>query len=95
MSSLTPPTWVSAERRNAPTAPGMVVMQRSRSVTRRSMLNPITYSMCCQRPISLPRLATLALPDTAPTSGRAKGCTRWRTVAGSKTVSPSIMTIRL
>ena len=59
---------------------------------RRSMLKPITYSMCCQRPTILLRLATFALPDTAPTQGRANGCTSVLIVFGSNTVSPSIMT---
>ena len=53
----------------------------------------MTYSMCCQREISPRRLATLALPATAPTDGSANGCTRRPTVVGSNTVSPSIMTI--
>ncbi len=92
VSSLMPPTASTASRRNAPIAPGMVGMQRSRSYMRRSRLKPITYSMCCQAPMIVLRLPTLALPATAPTSGSAKGCTNCRTVSGSKTVSPSIIT---
>ena len=68
-------------------------MQRSMSYIRRSRLKPITYSMCCQAPISVSRLPTLALPATAPTRGSANGCTSSRTVDGSKTVSPSIITM--
>ena len=67
VSALTPPTSVSARRRNAPTAPGTVGMHSSTSYMRRSRLNPITYSMCCQRPSSPLRLPTLVLPLTAPT----------------------------
>ncbi|CAM5702471.1 hypothetical protein SGLAM104S_08892 [Streptomyces glaucescens] len=67
-------------------------MQRSTSYIRRSRLKPITYSMCCQAPMSVSRLPSLALPATAPTRGSPKGWTSSRTVAGSKTVSPSIMT---
>ena len=40
---------------------------RRRSNIRRSRLNPMTYSRCCQRPSSPRRLATLVLPETAPT----------------------------
>ena len=53
----------------------------------------MTYSMCCQREISPRRLATFALPATAPTDGSANGAARRPTVVGSNTVSPSIMTI--
>jgi hypothetical protein len=94
VSWLTPPTASSALRRNAPTAPGTVVMQRQRSCTRRSRLNPMTYSMCCQRATRPVRFATFALPATAPTSGCANGWTSTRTVSGSNTVSPSIITTR-
>ncbi len=48
--------------------------------------------MCCQAPIRVSRLPTLALPATAPIFGSANGCTSSRTVDGSKTVSPSIIT---
>ncbi len=92
VTSLTPPRASSARRRNAPTAPGTVGMHSARSNRRRSRLKPTTYSMCCQRPSRPPRLTTLALPETAPTRGSAKGCTSVRTVPGSKTVSPSTMT---
>ena len=72
VSSLTPPTASRASRRNAPMAPGTVGMHRSTSNIRRSRLNPITYSMCCQRPSSPRRLPTFVLPETAPTSGRRR-----------------------
>ena len=48
-------------------------MHWPRSNSRRSRLKPTTYSMCCQRPSSPPRLTTLALPDTAPTRGIREG----------------------
>lgn len=38
------------------------------------------------------RLATFALPDTAPTCGSANGPISFSTVSGSKIVSPSTMT---
>ena len=63
----------SAERRNAPTAPGTVGMTPSMSYMRRSRLNPTTYSRCCQRPRKPLRLNTLVFPLTAPTSGSASG----------------------
>ncbi len=47
----------------------------------------MTYSMCCQAPMTVFRF-----PATAPTPGSANGWTRWRTASGSKTVSPSTMT---
>ncbi len=37
-------------------------------------------------------MTTLALPETAPTLGSAKGWTSIRTASGSKTVSPSTIT---
>ncbi len=49
--------------------------------------------MCCQAPIRLSRLPTLALPATAPIAGSPKGWTSSRTVDDSKTVSPSIITM--
>ena len=52
----------------------------------------MTYSMCCHRPSSEPRLATLALPLVAPTRGSANGATSSAIVPGSNTVSPSTMT---
>ncbi len=94
VSSLMPPMRSRALRRKAPTAPGMVGMQPSTSYMRRSRLKPITYSMCCQAPMRVSRLPTLALPATAPTFGSPKGWTSSRTVAASKTVSPSIITMR-
>ena len=54
----------------------------------------MTYSMCCQRPTMPRRLPTLTLPATAPTAGSANGCTSRRIESGSKTVSPSTITIR-
>ncbi len=86
-----PPTCSSALRRNAPPAPGTVMIEPVTSCTRRSMLKPTTYSMCCIRPMSSSRLAILTLPATAPTVGSAKGWASRRTVSGSNTVSPSIM----
>ena len=49
---------------------------------RRSRLKPMTYSMCCQRPSSPPRLPTFVLPATAPTAGSANGWTSWRERVG-------------
>ena len=59
---------LAAERADRARAPW--ACSRSTSYMRRSRLNPITYSMCCQRPRMPARLPTLALPDTAPTAGR-------------------------
>ncbi|CAM5674678.1 hypothetical protein SALBM217S_10620 [Streptomyces griseoloalbus] len=92
VSPLSIPAWRRAETRKAPTAPGTVGMQCSRSYMRRSRLKPMTYSMCCQRPSMPLRLPTLALPAVAPTAGSANGSTRRRTVEGSKTVSASSIT---
>ena len=89
-----PPTSRSALRRNAPPAPGTVAIEPVSSCTRRSMLNPMTYSMCCMRPMSSSRFAILTLPATPPIAGSAKGWASRRTVSGSKTVSPSIMMMR-
>src|SRR5665647_3042117 len=75
-------------------APGTVGMHSATSNRRRSRLNPTTYSMCCQAPRMPPRLLILVLPETAPILGSANGWIRARTVSGSKTVSPSTMTIR-
>ena len=74
-------------------APGTVGMHPSTSYMRRSRLNPMTYSMCCQRPSRPPRLATLVLPETAPTRSSANGCTRWEIVSGANMVSPSTVTM--
>ena len=92
VSVLIPPASSMAWRRKAPTAPGTQVMQRSTSSSRRSRLNPTTYSRCCHRPSSPLRFPTLTLPETAPTRGWRSGWTSRRIVWGSKTVSPSSMT---
>ncbi len=92
--ALRPPTAVSASRRNAPPAPGIVGIDRVTSWTRRSTLNPTTYSMCWSRASSVSRLAILTLPETAPMVGSANGCTSSCTVSASNTVSPSTITIR-
>ena len=86
-----PPTCSSAFRRNEPPAPGTVMIEPVTSCTRRSMLKPTTYSMCCIRPMSSSRFAILTLPATAPIVGSANGWASRRTVSGSNTVSPSIM----
>ena len=86
-----PPTCSSALRRNEPLAPGTVMIEPVTSCTRRSMLNPTTYSMCCIRPMSSSRFAILTLPATAPIVGSANGWASRPTVSGSNTVSPSIM----
>ena len=54
-------------------APGTVGMHCKMSYMRRSRLKPITYSRCCQRPSRPRRLATLVLPETAPTMD-LRGC---------------------
>src|SRR5205807_576589 len=84
VSLETPPTSIKTLRRNAPIAPGTVGVHCRTSYIRRSRLNPITYSMCCQRPSRPRRLPTFVFPDTAPTAGSASGRTRLPTVSGSR-----------
>src|SRR5829696_9180601 len=90
VAALTPPTASRASRLKAPIAPGTVGMHCKTSYMRRSRLNPITYSMCCQRPSKPRRLPTFVLPETAPIMDLlavAKRATSARTAPGSKTVS--------
>ena len=92
VSSLTPPTSSRIVRRNAPTAPGMVGMQCPRSKTRRSTLNPMTYSMCCQRAEQTAPVGDLRVAGHRTDRRVRERLDEAGMVSGAKIVSPSIIT---
>ena len=94
VSSLTPPTSSSASRRNAPIAPGTVGMHAQHVVHAPVEVEAHRRTRCAASAPIRPRRGCRpwrCRPPRRP-RGSAKGCTSWRTVSGSKTVSPSIIT---